>query len=426
MIRIASKQDRKTAGGHIMRRTMVAATAVLAVLLTCGSAAGFTYAETSYGNLVYSADARFLAMGGAGMASADGARGLGLNPALVAKTEGLEVAFTGSFLTAEESRSAPVHDSFDGIIADNIYALNTSVYDNYFGAVSWKPGSDLPWAPAVAVGYAPRYDLNYNYHVQYRDPDTQAQPADKILYDYYLESDGAINAFTFGLAQEVTNDVYLGIGVDLLRGEYNASERWVYPIDSDEEDVDGAWAFDDVSGTQFTVGLLFEKFHRVDVALVYRSSVELSGDYSTRAAGSDSTHRGTFDYTYPDAVGLGFQYHPRNELLTTVSLDVEYTRWSELENSMVEDPDLDDTIEYRLGVEHVFYNENSARFGFMYRPSYFDDETTMSAFSAGVGIDVLGAILDVGGQIGVREYDVDDGRVRETSTTLAATLVHRF
>lgn len=422
----ASKQTGKKAGGHIMRRTMVAVAAVLAVAIMCGSAAGFTYGELGYGNAVRAADARFLALGGAGLASADGARGLGLNPALVAKTEGIELAITGSFLTAEESRSKPVHDSFDGIIVDNVYALNTSLYDNYFGAVAWQPTGDFDWAPAVALGYAPRLDMNYNYHVQYRDPDTQAEPADKILYDYFLESDGAINAFSIGLAQEIAEEIYVGVGVDLLRGEYNVEERWVYPIGSDEEDVDGAAVFDGVSGTQFTFGLLVEKLSRVDVALVYRSSAELSGDYSIRAADADSTTRGTFDYTYPDAVGLGLQYHPRNELLTTVNLDIEYTRWSEFEDSFIDDPELDDTIEYRLGVEHVFYNETSARFGFMYAPSYFDESTTMSAFSAGVGLDIMGMRVDVGGQIGTREYNLDDSRVRETNTTLAATLVHRF
>ena len=80
-----------------------------------------------------------------------------------------------------------------------------------------------------------------------------------------------------------------------------------------------------------------------------------------------------------------------------MSLDIEYTRWSEFEDRTtwpvasdwgapsnyseeeglevipVGDADLDDTIEYRLGVEHEFFDDTQARFGFLYCPSYIDD-----------------------------------------------------
>jgi hypothetical protein len=93
---------------------------------------------------------------------------------------------------------------------------------------------------------------------------------------------------------------------------------------------------------------------------------------------------------------------------------------------MADDVKLDDTVEYRVGVEHQFYNRSHARFGFAYQPAYFDERTTRAAFSGGLGVDVLGVRLDVAGQIGVRQYDIDLGRVRETTTLAMATLVHRF
>ncbi len=408
-----------------MRRGFTVVMALLAVASLCGSAAAFSYAEWHYGEFVPAGDARSLALGGAGLASADGARGAGLNPALVAKTVGLELAMSAMLLTAEESREAPLYDSFEGIIGYNTYAFNTTMYDRYVGTISWKPSGDYDWAPAVAIGYHPRLDMSYSYHVQYRDSDTQAEPMDKILYDYWNEGEGGVNAYTVTLAHEVVPEVYLGLGVDFLRGQADAEERWVYPEYSEETDVDGWFELDGFSGTQFTVGLLVEKLHRVDVAVVYRSSFELAADYSGEST-EDEADDGNLTYSYPSAIGVGFEYHPRNEIMTTVSLDIEYTEWSKFEDSLTDDLDLSDTIEYRVGVEHQFFNTTQARFGFLYQPSYMDDETTRAAFSIGLGLDLVGVRLDVGGQLGVREYDIEDGRIRETTTTAMVSLSHRF
>jgi len=398
------------------------------LLLASGDGLAYSYAEWDYGNPLGAIDARALAMGGTGLASADGARGYAINPALLAKVEGIEVAATGAAIAAEEARDIPLHDSFDGVIAHNTYALNTGVYDHYTASVAWKPSGEYEWAPGVAIGYRPRLDMNYDYHVQYRDPDTQTEPMDRILYDYYATGDGEVSAFTVALGQEVADDIYVGLGVDFLRGESEARQRWVYPAHSDQEDRDSRTQYDDISGTQFTAGALIEIFHRVDIAIVYRSAFDLSiGDYSMRAAGSDSVVTGTFDHRYPDAVAFGFEYHPQNLIMTTVNFDVEYTRWSDFEDGLLEDdPDLDDTIVYRVGVEHGYYDGTQARFGFAYEPSYVDNRVARAAFSAGLGLNILGVRVDVGGEIGLREYDADGGRIRETTTRAAATVTHAF
>ena len=69
-----------------MRRLTVALT-LLALAALAGSAGAFTLAEWErYGYTISTYDARTLAMGGAGLASAEGARGLTVNPALLGKT----------------------------------------------------------------------------------------------------------------------------------------------------------------------------------------------------------------------------------------------------------------------------------------------------------------------------------------------------
>jgi hypothetical protein len=409
-----------------MQRATVAVT-LLALIAFAGSASAYTYPEWRYGNVLPMYDGRSLGLGGAGVASADGVRGVSLNPALVGKTEGLEVAVSGLVVGAEEARQVPLHDSFDGVIGYNTFALNTAFYDHYGGAVAFKPAGEYEWAPKVAIGYRPRLDMNYTYHVQYRDPDFQTEPADKILYDYYVEGSGGVNAFTLALGQEVVSDVHVGIGVDILRGDSEMTERWVFPPDSEEEDASARVEFNDLAGMQFAVGLLVERMHRLDVGFVYRSAFTLEGESSVRGVDDLEAVTRDFEYEYPNSFALGFEYRPRNTLQTSVSFDVEYTLWSDFEDGLTgEDPDLDDTVTYRAGVEHSFFDNSLARFGFVYEPSYIDKRNTRAAISVGLGLDVLGVRVDMGGQVGVREYDDEDERIRETTTVAMATVVHTF
>jgi hypothetical protein len=414
-----------------MRRLTVAFTLLALVGLT-GVAGAFTLAEWQrYGNMMPIYDARSLAMGGAGVASADGARGLKINPALLGKTQAIDIAMNGMVVVAEEAREVPLHDSFDGIIAYNTYAFNSGVYDRYSGAVAYRAmtstvgGAEL--ATGVGVGYYPTIDMSYNYHVQYRDPDSQTEPADKILYDYYIDGEGGIDAYTVGVGQEVVKGVYVGVGADFLNGQYDVVERWVYPTGSDQENQVARAEHNDVEGTRFAVGLLAERIHRFDLAVVYRTPFTLTGEYTSRPAGAEASSKGDFDYKYPGTLTVGVEYRPRNLLMTRVDLDVEYANWSSFEDDTAgSDPKLDDTVTYRVGVEHEFFDKTMARFGFSYEPSYVDNTSTTAAFSIGLGLDVVGVRVDLAGQVGLREYEIEDGRVRETTTVAVATVTHTF
>jgi hypothetical protein len=413
-------------------RRLTAAVAVLVLVALTSAAGAYTLAEWErYGNMIPTYDARSLAMGGAGLASAFGARGMNLNPALLGKTQGLDVAADGMVIVAEESREIPLHDSFDGIIGYNTYAFNTGVYDKYAGAVAYKAltmdmnGSEL--ATGVGVGYFPAIDMNYHYHVQYRNPDSQAEPTDKILYDYYIDGNGGINGFNVGVGQEVVSGVFCGVGVDFLRGDHDVSERWVYPPGSSEQDMSAKAEYNGVTGTRFTLGLLADRMERLSVAVVYRAPFELTGDYKSRPAGMDTEVTGDFTRKYPGTLAFGFEYRPRNLLKTRVDFDMEYTNWSQFEDSMLPtDPDLEDTFVYRVGVEHEFYDTTTARFGFSYEPSYVDNRSSTAAFSIGLGVDVVGVRVDLAGQVGLRGYEIEEGRVRETTTLAVATIAHSF
>ena len=91
------------------------------------------------------------------------------------------------------------------------------------------------------------------------------------------------------------------------------------------------------------------------------------------------------------------------------------------------DPDFENTTTYRLGVEHGFFDSSFARFGFSYKPAYFDQSTSRAAFSVGLGMDLFGARADISGEVGVREYSLGGTeRLRETTSVAMASLYYAF
>jgi hypothetical protein len=91
-----------------------------------------------------------------------------------------------------------------------------------------------------------------------------------------------------------------------------------------------------------------------------------------------------------------------------VRLDATLTEWSDYENGLWEDLELDDVWDLRLGIEHVFYNGFPARFGFHYRPSPRDEQVTTTAFTFGAGIDVGPLVADLAFEIANRDYRAED------------------
>jgi hypothetical protein len=88
--------------------------------------------------------------------------------------------------------------------------------------------------------------------------------------------------------------------------------------------------------------------------------------------------------------------------------NVIYTQWSEVGDVFTAGINLDDVYEWRIGVEHIFYNERPLRFGFLYRPSPVDEETSESAVTAGTGLRVAGLDVDIAAKVGWREYRASD------------------
>jgi long-subunit fatty acid transport protein len=104
---------------------------------------------------------------------------------------------------------------------------------------------------------------------------------------------------------------------------------------------------------------------------------------------------------YPGTLHAGVAFRPRNLLTTVFSADVVRRFWTDVADEsyrtsafMPQTP-IRNTWDVRVGLEHVFYNQVAARFGFRYLENYADKESDRSIFSGGVGYGVAGYTFDV-------------------------------
>jgi hypothetical protein len=87
---------------------------------------------------------------------------------------------------------------------------------------------------------------------------------------------------------------------------------------------------------------------------------------------------------------------------------VVFTAWGGLKDASRPGLSLDDVYEWHIGVEHVFYNSRPLRFGFLFRPSPGDRETSESAVTAGTGLRLAGLDIDLAAKVAWREYRAAD------------------
>jgi long-subunit fatty acid transport protein len=157
---------------------------------------------------------------------------------------------------------------------------------------------------------------------------------------------------------------------------------------------------------------------RLQAGVVWRTETTLDGDFSrtgdpttfsylgTPVAPGDTS--GSLEITYPNEVAFGAAFYPRAKLLTAVRVDVGWTEWSAFRHGLLEDLNLDNVWDARVGIEHIFYNDFAARLGFRYTPSPQNDEIASSAFTFGGGLDLGALHADLAFEVGSREYRFDD------------------
>lgn len=394
-------------------KLMVICILILFVFTNLGAA--FVYNGT-IGKPIRAFSSRSLAMGSTGIAASAGVLNSYKNPAILSSlTNGISFQFNGNLSKNDENRSYPLYDSFDSYVDNAVYASNAHLFDKYSMGIAYNYDFQ-PFHLSAAMNYAPLYDYNFKYIEEIRNnesADNDNQPK-KIAVNTY-ESSGLLNSYSPAFAISIRNKnsffskFSLGVGLSIINGNCDLDSTIVFtkwakdtmsynPADS-IPDID-YHRKRDLSGTRVQGGLVLGLGQRVDLGVSYIHKTEISVDETIEM---DSTSNSSSTIYYPEEIGFGIKYRPRNRWNATFEFDANYVQWSDY------DPLYDDIIEYSAGIEYYMPNSVPLRLGFSYSPTPKDKEVTLTTFSAGTSVNLpYRFTLDLGLEIGTMNYTHPD------------------
>ncbi|HVP57740.1 MAG TPA: outer membrane protein transport protein [bacterium] len=393
--------------------------AILALaLVSC--AWGYGYLGLGPGTAVFQGSSRGGGMGETGMLSEDTPLAVMLNPALLAHQSEKQATLVYRAAALDENWEFPVYDSFDAILGYDTYSTNSHLYHGCAGGL----GSGVlkqAWGLSFGAAAGLAYDFRYDYAEEVLDRTSTAQPPDRVIARNSVRGRGEITSISFGLGKTVYPGLALGAGLDYLTGRHDLEARIVFrdenriPWASKNPDTSATFSARNLSGVRLTVGAAYDLGERVSLGATYKSAAELDGDISASGGGGFGTGGGLISadlpskVKYPASYALGATFKPRNVLLTVVEGDVTLVKWSDVRDvAAAGETGMDDTYEWHLGVEHIFYNEHPLRFGFLYKPSPEDKETSEAAVTAGTGFSIAGFGIDLAAKVGWRDYREPD------------------
>ena len=378
-----------------MKRRMAAVLVSIALVSGAGAALGASFLDRSWGTPEAGLSARSRAMGGAGVASANGAYSLADNPAALILGAGSRAHLAGGVMRASENRFVPLFDTFDSFVDEAAIAINDHAYPSLTGGVAWDPRR---WhGVTFAAGILDRLDPRYDYYDERRTTAT----TDVIVSERFIRTRGVLRSASVGAALPLR----AGAGVGL------AFHRWFGLIEERDALVPRAAGVSGrvtalsrrLSGHSFSLGAAWRANPRLDLGLSYETAPRLHDDFTRWQDDSIvSAPQSNVDTRLPSRVAFGAAYRPRNAFRTTFALDAVYTPWSELEDPLLPDAAFLDTWDVRVGLEHIYYNALPGRIGFRYARSYALREADRATFTFGLGHRVGRVALDLSGEVGKR------------------------
>jgi hypothetical protein len=344
-------------------------------------------------------------MGGTGTALYRGGLSNVLNPAFLVAEEGTRLDAAVSLEEAHEDRFVPLFDTFESYVTDTAIASNRHHYfGTGFGLAHCIPSGRTTLVGALSL--ADRYAYAYDFMEEFRDPHPSSEVRDRILEDRKYEVSGTLRALSGGLGVALTPAWSIGAAVHYAFGSRDElrQQRFYQQPDSSSSSLANV----DLDGVNFTVGTRLRLDARLEIGLAYESPLVVTGNLVTQTflgvdpamAASDASH---ISIHYPRHWRAGFSYYPRSQPRTVFSADAVYSEWTDLEDSRVPGEDnpqlLEDTMDVRVGVEHLFYSGFAARFGFRHVDSYADRHAGTSFFTGGIGVPLADGTLSVSAEL---------------------------
>jgi hypothetical protein len=407
-----------------------------ALVLAATSVFAGSVLDTSYGSAGNWLSAEINAMGGTGAAVDRGGFNTALNPANLSAASGWRIDGGLAMAQEHEDRFQPLWDSFGSFVVDTAIASNRNHYFDTGFAASKGFGDRF----GGGVSLTSRYDFTYDFAEEVRDPDSFSDPRDQILQERSWGSDGSIRDLGLGVGYALSDKLSLGVAAHYLFGTVDGEVLMRdYQNDAASSAVHSSWEAD---GMSVTAGATLAATERLTLGAAFETPVEVGGDLMVTtgtAAGTEAVSQHV-TVKYPKRVRAGMALRPRTDPRTLFTAELVWSEWSQIEDSRIDgDVEIENTYDYRVGVEHLFYNGVPVRFGFRHTDQYVDEEVAASMFTAGVGIPYVDGMININADMSKvtsnqeHFFAYPDGfaveptaRVEETRFRLGASFTYAF
>ena len=373
--------------------------------------------------------ARYVGMGGVGVAFANDASALVYNPAGLAKIKRIELTLGMSHqrFANETGRPSgappPIYDPISPYyLSENRFQSNTRF--SSAGLVFPVPAYRGSLVFGLGVNRVANFDKVFKYSYGLSSDDLP-------FADELISESGGIYMWSFGGAIDISPNISLGLGLNYWNGkeDYGLERYWNYVANESTFDV---WyddeIYDDYSGFNAKFGLMIQPNKYLSIGGTLDSPVWLTIDeeyilrtYSTSASDPDihfieETGYPRYKLTHPYSFSFGGALNFKNLLL---SGDFNYTDWSQLEyrkgvdigekNRNVKEF-YKDVFKWHIGAEYLIPQLSAqVRAGYYSDPFPFESKaskTDRRYFSLGLGflIDKV-MTLDIAWSHGFYEFE---------------------
>jgi long-subunit fatty acid transport protein len=280
-------------------------------------------------------------MGGAFIDVADDATAASWNPGGLTQLERPEMSVVYSWKWFGEE------------FADTFHLYPESSYDLSLHGLNYLSGVyPIPWTIGgrnlvVSLNYQQKFDFDRSFDFEARDT-TPLGGVNSFLsrdMDISFDQKGSLSALSPAFGFELTDRLSCGLVANLWDTDLLPDNTWEATTKRRVKGrimgtfnmtaigrADTYEKYDDVSGTNYTFGLLYRLTERLKVGAVYHTKFALGVDYKRL----DLMHNPFFATYYesrlrlefPSAYGLGVAYRFPNDKLT-LSLDVTKREWDE-------------------------------------------------------------------------------------------------
>lgn len=339
------------------------------------------------------------AMGGTGAALYRGGMSNVLNPAFLSLETGWRLDGGLALDQDHEDRFQPLFDTFDSFITDAGIASNRShAWQTGFAAAGRLLDHEGERGVSLGLSLAGRHSFAYEFDEELRNPSPFDDPRDAIMEARNREVTGTLRALSLGAGAAIHERVSLGAAL-----HYNFGTRLETRTVRDffPSDGDSSWRATEeheLSGVNVTVGLRGVISDRVEVGLAWDSAFTASGDLTSEVVRGGASTDVTVDgeLHYPNRYRAGLAFRPRTDPETVFTIEAEFAPWNDVETARFDGDGevlLEDVLDVRIGLQHVFYNGVPLRFGFRHYDSYADRDAAASVFTAGVGVPLGKGLL---------------------------------